>query len=166
MLLAPRHPERFDSVAELLQHSKIKFWRRSQWNGEPMSGAVLLIDSIGELSSLYALADIAFVGGSLVPRGGHNIIEPAQHGVPILVGTHTENFRDIAELFKSRNAVRVVSRSDLGSAFLELLANETQRRELGRRAVETLDAQRGATQRTLHKLQELLTAQSHAAKPA
>ncbi len=166
MLLAPRHPERFDSVAELLQHSKIKFWRRSQWNGEPVSGAVLLIDSIGELSSLYALADIAFVGGSLVPRGGHNIIEPAQHGVPILVGTHTENFRDIAELFKSCNAVRVVSRSDLGSAFLELLANETQRRELGRRAVETLDAQRGATQRTLHKLQELLTAQSHEAKPA
>src|SRR6266849_1000014 len=66
MLLAPRHPERFDSVATLLEQLKIKFWRRSQWNGEPLSGAVLLIDSIGELSSLYALADIAFVGGSLV----------------------------------------------------------------------------------------------------
>ncbi len=109
MLLAPRHPERFDSVAAILQQAKLKFFRRSQWNGESLSGAVLLIDSIGELSSLYALADIAFVGGSLVPRGGHNIIEPAQHGVPILVGPHTENFRDIVELFRSRDAVRVVS---------------------------------------------------------
>src|SRR6266849_4874494 len=127
MLLAPRHPERFDNVAELLQQLKIKFWRRSQWNGESLSGGVLLIDSIGELSSLYALADIAFVGGSLVPRGGHNIIEPAQHGAPILVGNHTENFRDVVELFHSRDALRVVSPSDLSSTFLELLANETFR---------------------------------------
>jgi 3-deoxy-D-manno-octulosonic-acid transferase len=166
MLLAPRHPERFDSVATLLEQLKIKFWRRSQWNGESLSGAVLLIDSIGELSSLYALADIAFVGGSLVPRGGHNIIEPAQHGAPILVGNHTENFRDVVELFQSRDAVRVVSPSDLSYVFLELLANEGQRRELGRRAAETLESQRGATHRTLQKLRELLVAQSHEAKPA
>lgn len=171
MLLAPRHPERFEAVAALLQQAKLRFFRRSQWNGESLSGAVLLIDSIGELSSLYALADIAFVGGSLVPRGGHNIIEPAQHGVPILVGPHTENFRDIVELFRSREAVRVVSPVDLGPAFLELLANENQRRELGRRAAETLASQRGATQLTLQKLQELLAApsreaQSHEAKPA
>ena len=105
MLLAPRHPERFEAVAAVLQQAKLKFFRRSQWNGESLSGAVLLIDSIGELSSLYALADIAFVGGSLIPRGGHNIIEPAQHGVPILIGPHTENFRDIVELFRSRDAV-------------------------------------------------------------
>ena len=166
MLLAPRHPERFASVAKLLEQLKIKFWRRSQWNGESLSGAVLLIDSIGELSSLYALADLAFVGGSLVPRGGHNIIEPAQYGVPILVGPHTENFRDIVELFQRRNAVRVVSPSDLGSVFLELLANEGQHRELGRRAAETLESQRGATHRTLQKLRELLVAQSPEAKPA
>jgi 3-deoxy-D-manno-octulosonic-acid transferase len=166
MLLAPRHPERFDSVAEMLQQLKFKFFRRSQWNAEPLSGGVLLVDSIGELSSLYAIADLAFVGGSLVPRGGHNIIEPAQHGVPILVGTHTENFRDIVELFQSRDAVRVVSPSELSSAFLELLADENQRQELGRRAAETLDAQRGATQLTLQKLQDLLAAQAHEAKPA
>ncbi len=166
MLLAPRHPERFDGVAGLLQQSKIDYWRRSQWNGEPLSGAVLLIDSIGELSSLYALADLAFVGGSLVPRGGHNIIEPAQHGVPILVGTHTENFRDIVELFRSRGAVRVVSPPELSSSFLGLLADEGQRRELGRRAAETLDAQRGATQRTLQRLRELLPGRSHEVRPA
>ena len=166
MLLAPRHPERFDDVAGLLQQLEIKFWKRSRWNGGPLSGAVLLIDSIGELSSLYALADLAFVGGSLVPSGGHNIIEPAQHGVPILVGSHTENFRDIVELFQSRDAVRVVSPSDLSSVFLQLLGDENQGRELGRRAAETLESQRGATHRTLQKLRELLVAQSHEAKPA
>ena len=165
MLLAPRHPERFDGDSAELQQSKIKFFRRSQWHEEPLSGAVLLIDSIGELSSLYALADIAFVGGSLVPRGGHNIIEPAQHGVPVLVGPHTENFRDIVELFLNRDAARVISPSELSSAFLNLLGNERARLELGRRAAETLASQRGATQLTLQKLQELLS-QSHQVKPA
>jgi 3-deoxy-D-manno-octulosonic-acid transferase len=169
MLLAPRHPERFDSVADLLQQSKTKFFRRSQWNkesGESLSGAILLIDSIGELSSLYALADIAFVGGSLVPRGGHNILEPAQFGVPILVGPHTENFRDIVDLFLNHDAVRVVSPSDLGSAFLSLLGNQRARRDLGCRAADTLASQRGATQLTLQKLQELLAPQSHEVNPA
>jgi 3-deoxy-D-manno-octulosonic-acid transferase len=86
--------------------------------------------------------------------------------VAILIGPHTENFRDIVELLRSRDAVRVVSPSELSSAFLELLANETLRRELGRRAAETLNAQRGATNRTLQNLRELLTAQSHEARPA
>jgi 3-deoxy-D-manno-octulosonic-acid transferase len=125
-----------------------------------------MIDSIGELSSLYALADIAFVGGSLVPRGGHNLIEPAQYGVPILVGSHTQNFRDIVELFQSHDAVRVVTLAELSSVILDLLANEDKREELGRRAAETLDTQRGATQLTVQKLRELLAAQSHEAKPA
>jgi len=166
MLLAPRHPERFDAVAELLERLKMKFFRRSKWRGEPLNGAALLIDSIGELSSLYGLADLAVVGGSLVPRGGHNIIEPAQWGVPILVGPHTENFRDVTELFRSRDAVRVVPASELSPAILELLSDERQRRNLGRRAAETLASQRGATLLTLQKLQELLAAPSHEAEPA
>ena len=169
MLLAPRHPERFDGVAALLDQLKIKFFKRSQWNqetGELLTGSVLLIDSIGELSSLYALADVAFVGGSLVPRGGHNIIEPAQHGVPILVGPHTGNFRDIVDLFRSRDAVRVVSPHDLSSVSLELLADEKQRRELGRCAAETLQSQRGATPLTLQKLRELMESSSREVKPA
>jgi 3-deoxy-D-manno-octulosonic-acid transferase len=156
MLLAPRHPERFDEVARMLEQSKVPFWRRSQWKGESLVGGVLLIDSIGELSSLYALADLAFVGGSLVPRGGHNILEPAQHGVPILVGERTDNFRDMVELFKTRSAVRVVSPEKLAPTFLELLANDDERHALGRRAVETLQSQQGATQFTLTKLRELL----------
>ena len=108
MILAPRRPERFNEVAQLLEQLGIRFWRRSLWSGDAIAGGVLLVDTIGELASLYALADVAFVGGSLVPRGGHNIIEPAQYGVPILVGNHTENFRDIVGLFQSQDAVRVV----------------------------------------------------------
>ena len=91
-----------------LEHMSIRFWRRSEWKGETLAGGVFLLDTIGELAALYALADVAFVGGSLVPHGGHNIIEPAQHGVATVVGNHTENFRDIVSLFQSRDAVRIV----------------------------------------------------------
>jgi 3-deoxy-D-manno-octulosonic-acid transferase len=157
MILAPRHPERFNEVVELLAGLGIRFWRRSLWGGDPISGGVLLIDRIGELAALYALADVAFVGGSLVPRGGHNIIEPAQYGVPILVGNHTENFRDIVAGFQARDAVRVVGPAELPLAFMELISNPAERTALGRRAAETLRAQMGATQRTMKALEKLLT---------
>jgi len=156
MMLAPRHPERFVAVAALLEQMSIRFCRRSLWNGEPLGGGVLLLDTIGELAALYALADIAFVGGSLVARGGHNIIEPAQHGVATVVGHHTENFRDIVSLFQSRDAVRVVGPAELPLVLLELLGNDTERRALGLRAAETMRSQVGATARTAGELQELL----------
>jgi len=161
MLLAPRHPQRFDEVDDLLWKMRLPFQRRSQWKGDSLRGGILLIDTIGELSALYALADIAFVGGSLVPKGGHNIIEPAQHGVAIVVGNHTENFRDIVGLFQSRDAVRVVGPAELPLVFMELLANTDERKGLGRRAAETLDSQRGATQRTLVELRRLLARDTH-----
>lgn len=157
MLLAPRHPERFDQVARLLDQSNIRFWRRSSWSSAPLEGGVLLVDSIGELASLYSLADVAFVGGSLAPRGGHNILEPAQSGAAILVGEHTENFRDIIALFASRRALRVVRPEDLSATILELLRNEEERRALGRRAAETLAAEQGGTRLTLEKLRPFLT---------
>jgi 3-deoxy-D-manno-octulosonic-acid transferase len=156
MVLAPRHPERFGEVAELLNQLGIRFWRRSLWGGDPILGGVLLIDTIGELAALYALADVAFVGGSLVPRGGHNIIEPALHGVPIVVGNHTDNFRDIVSLFQSRDAVRVVGPAELPLVLMELISNPAERAELGRRAAETIRAQMGATQRTMQALETLL----------
>lgn len=158
MLLAPRHPERFESVAQLLARSGVKWRRRSEWKGEDLADGVLLVDSIGELASLYSLADVAFVGGSLVSRGGHNILEPAQHGVAILVGEHTENFRDIVELFRSRGAVRVVNANTVAAAFLELLVNHGERQHLGRKAAETLRSQQGATRFTLEKVRELVGA--------
>jgi 3-deoxy-D-manno-octulosonic-acid transferase len=156
MILAPRHPERFGEVAELLNQLGIRFWRRSLWGGDPILGGVLLIDTIGELAALYALADVACVGGSLVPRGGHNIIEPALHGVPIVVGNHTENFRDIVSLFQSRDAVRVVGPAELPLVLMDLISNPAERAELGRRAAETIRAQMGATQRTMQALETLL----------
>jgi 3-deoxy-D-manno-octulosonic-acid transferase len=158
MIVAPRRPERFDEVANLLRQLGIRSWRRSRWQGEALAGNVLLLDSIGELAALYALADVAFVGGSLVPRGGHNILEPAQHGVAIVVGTHTGNFRDIVALFQRRDAVRIVSLSEMPLTLIHLLANADERRALGRRAEETMRSQMGATARTLEALKTLLTA--------
>jgi 3-deoxy-D-manno-octulosonic-acid transferase len=157
MLLAPRHPQRFDQVESLLRELKLPYWRRSKWIGGRLRGGVLLVDSIGELSALYALADIAFVGGSLVPRGGHNILEPAQHGAAIVVGNHTENFREIVELFQSRDAVRVVGPAELPLLLMQLIANDGERLALGKRAAETLQLQRGATERTLAHLKNLWT---------
>ena len=156
MMLAPRHPQRFDEVAILVRQLGIQSLRRSLWQGEALSGAVLLVDSIGELSALYGLADVAFVGGSLVPRGGHNIIEPAQHGVAIVTGNHTENFRDIVALFHSRDAVRVVSLAELPLTLMQLLANDAERRALGRRAEQTMLSQVGATLRTMEGLKTLI----------
>ncbi len=111
-------------------------------------------------AALFALADIAFVGGSLVPRGGHNIIEPALHGVPIVVGNHTENFRDIVGLFQGRDAVRVVGAAELPLVFMELLENDVDRAALGRHALETIRSQTGATARTAQALETLLAENS------
>jgi 3-deoxy-D-manno-octulosonic-acid transferase len=156
MILAPRHPERFDDVAILLRQLEIPSFRRSQWNGQALAGGVLLVDTIGELAALYALADVAFVGGSLVPRGGHNIIEPALHGVAIVTGNHTENFRDIVALFQSRGAVRIVGLSELPLTLMHLVADDAERRALGRRAAETIRSQTGATLRTMEGLKSLI----------
>jgi 3-deoxy-D-manno-octulosonic-acid transferase len=156
MVLAPRHPERFEKVAGLVAELGVRLWRRSLWNGEPVSGGVFLLDTIGELASMYSLADIAFVGGSLTPRGGHNILEPAQFGVPIVIGVSYENFRDIVNLFRARDAVRVVGPAELPLAFLELLGNAAERTALGQRAADTARQQSGATARTADALVKLL----------
>ncbi len=156
MILAPRHPERFDDVAILLGQLGMPSFRRSQWQGQALAGGVLLVDTIGELAALYSLADVAFVGGSLVPRGGHNIIEPAQYGVAIVTGNHTENFRDIVALFQSRDAVRIVGLSELPLTLMQLLADDGERRALGRRAEETMRSQMGATLHTMEGLKALL----------
>jgi 3-deoxy-D-manno-octulosonic-acid transferase len=156
MVLAPRHPERFNHVADMIADLGIRFWRRSEW--EPslsIAGRVFLLDTIGELAALYSLATVAFVGGSLVERGGHNILEAAQYGIPVLVGPHTENFRDIVNLFRDAGAVRVVGPAELPLALTELAENEAERKTMGQQALETLQAHRGATERTLQALEAL-----------
>lgn len=159
LILAPRHPERFGPVADLVAASGMRFWRRSQWNeAQPISGGIFLLDTIGELGAVYQLADIAFVGGSLVSRGGHNILEPAMYGVPVIVGPHTENFRDIIQLFQRADAVSIVENPNAFSRELvSLLADSGRRRELGDRAAELVKQQSGATLRTLNTLESLLT---------
>lgn len=163
MILAPRHPERFAAVAALLESFGIRFLRRSLWGGEPLAGSVFLLDTIGELSAIYGLADIAFVGGSLVPKGGHNIIEPARHGVAIVVGNHTENFRDIIWLFQTHDAVKIVGPAELPLVLMELISNDAERRALGERAAETLKSQAGATDKTIAALQKLLNSAGNVA---
>ncbi len=156
MVLAPRHPERFAEVAELLRMRAMSFWRRTGWSGERISGGVFLLDSIGELAALYAVANIAFVGGSLVDRGGHNILEAAQYGRPILVGPYTQNFREIVKMFLKAGAVRVVQPDEVGQTLLELLHSEAEQRVMGERALGVFSAHPGATERTLNALEVLL----------
>jgi 3-deoxy-D-manno-octulosonic-acid transferase len=160
MVLAPRHPERFDEVAELVEKLGFRMLRRSLWSGEPLTGAVFLVDTIGELATLYSLATVAFVGGSLVPRGGHNILEPALHGVAIVTGNHYENFRDVVNFFASRKAVRIVGLAELPLVFMELIENAGDRATLGRNALAALESQRGATERTVTALLKLMGATS------
>jgi 3-deoxy-D-manno-octulosonic-acid transferase len=167
LVLAPRHPERFEAVASLLGSSGLRYQRRSQWNGgKPIAGGVFLLDSIGELARLYEFADLSFIGGSLVPRGGHNVLEAALFGTPILVGPHTENFRDIIEVFCRVDALRVVSPQTLTATVLELLEDDDERRALGRRAFEVLRSRQGATERTVNALLDLLPASARVSAEA
>jgi 3-deoxy-D-manno-octulosonic-acid transferase len=161
MIVAPRHPERFDRVASLIASQGLPMIRRSAWTeGSRLRGAVLLLDSVGELASLYALADVAFVGGSLLPGvGGHNILEPAQHGVPVLVGPNTFNFREIVRIFERGGAITVVTSGSLSGELCHLLAHREERLRLGQRAREMFLENTGATERTLRALQELLDRQ-------
>jgi 3-deoxy-D-manno-octulosonic-acid transferase len=156
MILAPRSAERFAEVATLAERLDFRMVRRSLWSSEPLAGAVFLVDSIGELASIYSLATVAFVGGSLVPRGGHNILEPALYGVPIITGNHYENFRDMVNFFVSQNAVRVVGLAELPLVLIELIENAGERAQLGRNAKAALESQRGATARTISALQQLM----------
>jgi len=156
-ILAPRHPERFNAVADTLNGCGLNIIRRSTWKGEPITdGTIFLLDSIGELAATYALADIAFVGGSLVPRGGHNVLEPAYFGKPIMVGPYTENFRDIVRRFEQANAIVRVAADYTVAEVHSLLAQPAKCAELGLRAKQVMAENAGATDRTVSALEVLL----------
>ncbi len=157
LVLAPRHKERFEEVAQILAKRRIRFVRRSAPDAaeQDLRGAVVLLDTLGELAAIYRYSNIAFVGGSLVPRGGHNILEPAFFARAILTGPHTENFRDILTCFESGNAVVRCTTKNLGITFLLLLRESTEREALGQRAQQVLAAQRGATARSVRRILEL-----------
>jgi 3-deoxy-D-manno-octulosonic-acid transferase len=186
LVLAPRHRERFEAVAQLLDASGLRWLRRSEFNpetddapvarmcppsanvgtsnapgtdaltGRGLRSAVLLLDSLGELAAVYRYADLAFVGGSLVSRGGHNILEPAFFARPILTGPHMENFRDIVSCFERGHAVVRCEAENLGTTFLWLLRDSAEREAMGRRAQQVLAAERGATARSVERLMRLV----------
>jgi tetraacyldisaccharide 4'-kinase len=152
LILAPRKPERFDVVAAKLQAAGIAFLRRSAMTHDPAS--VLLLDTIGELSGLFALADVVFMGGSLAHRGGHNVLEPAYFAKPVIVGPHMENFQAIADEFRVRGAmVEIGGAAEMAGAVERVLASPGH---LGERAKECLDGNRGATERALGEMRELI----------
>src|SRR6185437_7000804 len=159
MILAPRHPERFEKVATVIASAGLAYVKRSTWDPQAgaalAAGSIFLLDSVGELASVYALADVAFVGGSLVPLGGHNILEPAQHGVAILTGMHTFNFREIVRVFSEGGGLKTISAENLGEEFIHLLENNVERQRLGHRARELFLENTGATDRTVTALQKL-----------
>lgn len=158
LLLVPRHPHRFDEVAQLLAAEGERFARRSQLN-EPLSSdvPVLLVDSVGELSAWWGTADIAFVGGSLGNRGGQNMIEPAAYGSAVAVGPNTWNFKDVVERLQAAEALTVIHDADSLAQFVkQAAADRSWRNEQGERAQEVVLQQQGATARTLTVLAPLL----------
>lgn len=162
LVLAPRHPPRFDEVAYGLQRAGIRFVRRSQRLGEKAGSAassadVLLVDTLGELLDFYAAGDVAFVGGSLVPIGGHNLLEPAAVGLPVLTGPFNANSADIAKLLIARGAAEVVHDApELGARVSMLLSDPDERDRIGALGRNSVDSNRGALGKLLGLIEPLL----------
>jgi 3-deoxy-D-manno-octulosonic-acid transferase len=158
LIIAARHPERFDEVERLCKSEGLATVRRSELpiDAEPRADAVIL-DTIGELAHLYQIATAVFVGGSLVPAGGHNILEPALYGKSIVFGPHMENFNEIAETFlTNRAAIQVHSPRELETAIVGLLGDPVRRARLGAAARALIETNRGAKDRTLAVIADLL----------
>jgi 3-deoxy-D-manno-octulosonic-acid transferase len=161
LLLVPRHPQRFDAVATLLTRAQVPFVRRS--TGAPIGAddSVLLVDTVGELLTFYAAADVAFVGGSLTPVGGHNLLEPAALGVPVLTGPSDFNGRDSAALLLEVGAARrVTDAAELGEAVDSLLADGAARLAQGAAGREAVASSRGSVARLLALIEERINAGS------
>ena len=164
LVIAPRHPERFMAVESLLvefRYSLVSKWLATQAvrNGGDKPREVVLLDTIGDLAAVYGVADVAFVGGSLVQRGGHNPLEPAQFGVPVVMGPSYENFRDIVSSMQKANAIRIVQNPDeLHAVLVEMLANPKAARALGERGRSVFERQQGATRRAVEAIVGVLRA--------
>jgi len=159
-ILAPRQPERFGEVERIARDAGLVTMRRSELpiDAEPRADVVVL-DSIGELAQIYQVATAVFVGGSLVGHGGHNILEPAIFGKPIVFGSHMQNFREIADAFLANDAaLQVASERELEAALLGLVTDPVRRARLGAAARALVEANRGAKTKTLSVISELLPA--------
>ena len=165
LVLVPRHPERFQAVADLLGRRGFRYERRSTSGGLgpagglPPEAQVLLVDTVGELETLYAAVDLAFVGGSLVPVGGHNLLEPAALGIPVITGPHQSNGKDIAQLLlQAGGVIEVADAAELAQTVRSLLADPERRLRIGAGGRQVVEANRGSVARLL-KIIEPLVAQ-------
>jgi 3-deoxy-D-manno-octulosonic-acid transferase len=165
LLLAPRHPERFAEVEQLLRRRVAAFTRRSELisreclNPSSSSNAatILLLDSMGELADMYAAADVVFIGGSLVKTGGHNLLEPALFKKPIVFGPHMSNFRETTSLFlKRKAALSVRDEKELSRTLVTLYHDASLRRSTGENGYQILSENRGATERVIHHVETFL----------
>ena len=157
LILVPRHPDRFDTVAKLCEQQGLLTARRSQHAPCTPDTAVYLSDTMGELLLMYAASDVAFVGGSLIERGGHNMLEPGALGKPILTGPHLFNFAEISELFFSANALtKVTDTESLTTQLIVLMQNKNECTQMGERALRVVDANRGALAKQLEVLEKVL----------
>lgn len=145
LIIVPRHPQRFDAVAQLLERSELPFVRRSANQQLSAQDSVYLADTMGELMLMYACADIAFVGGSMMPIGGHNLLEPACLGKPVLSGIHLFNFADVAEMFDQEQALTRCDNADsLADTLIALWQDPAERKDRGQRALQVVKNNRGA----------------------
>ena len=165
LMLAPRHPERFQEVASLIRESGLSWARRTNApDAADASAAVILLDTIGELPAAYALAAVVFVGGSIVDRGGHNVLEPAATGVAVVTGAHTHNFHAIIDLLNEANAIVQLpplpdeaATAELTKVFAELLSDPERRNALAARAKQLVVDNQGAAERTVKLIAPLLS---------
>ena len=168
LVIAPRHPERFGEARRIAERAGNRVVMRSALDpGRAPRAEVVILNTLGELGRLFDVASAVFVGGSLVPAGGHNLIEPAAFGRAIVVGPHMENFADVAREFISRGAaIQVRGADELPEALAGLMRDGERRRRLGEAAAALVSANRGATRRTLDRLAELLPPAGLHAHPA
>ncbi len=161
LVLVPRHPQRFEGVAALLERRGVIFDRRARSEAVRPEAQVLLLDTMGELAAFYAASDVAFVGGSLVPVGGHNLLEPAALGVPVITGPHTQNAPEIARLLiEAGGAVEVNDAAALAAAAGRLLADTSLRERMGGSARAFVEAHRGSLARLLALIEPLLATET------
>ncbi len=154
LILAPRHPGRFDEVERICKDFPFKVMRRTQVSPNKQWD-ILILDTIGELAHFYALSDVSFVGGSLVPWGGQNLLEPAFYKKPIFFGPHMENFAFLAEKFVQSGAARIINKDkDLDEMFL--IRDEKSLEKMGNSAKETLNSLQGATDKTLKAIEAMM----------
>jgi 3-deoxy-D-manno-octulosonic-acid transferase len=158
LILVPRHPERFEQVKELISQNQLNLITRSSGQTPQAETAVVLGDTMGELMLFWAMADVAFVGGSLVARGGHNPLEPAAFGVPVLSGIEVFNFAAIYQLLEQHQAVTMVNEpQQLGQTVVNLLQNPALAKQLGSNALTVVNQNRGALKRLNQQIAQLLS---------